>query len=510
VTAGDTGAPIALALIILNPDEGHQSSYAHTDERGRFEIRNVTPGRYHVQVSPPEYRSRYLGRGFGGETLWSRGSGFDVGAGEVRDGIDVVLPLSAAVSGRVLDEAGEPLALVRVQTLRVRANGGTPEPVGSGLTQTDDLGRFRFFGLAEGEYLLEATPEPRHMRAKDSPPAFVETFYPSAVTSDGAVKVRLKAGQDTDGFDIMLARTKTFRISGTVLDPDGQPWGTATGSLTRLGGNGEELRIDPAGRFAAGGLAPGTYQISFSPLVNGRNAYGTARFTIADANIDDLVVTTSPAVDVRGRVVLEGDRPSNLSRFAVEVTQVDPDNQFDWIPEWVSVDADGSFLMRRLHGPSIIRARVPDDWHLKAVLLDDDDVTDKALEFRDRDSGHIQVVLTQRGSTVEGSVTDDRGNVVSDCMVLLFSANRADWIPSSSKWNQQSLGRNSRFRVTGVRPGKYLVAALAFERIAGMNITSAAVLESLASDATQVVLGVDEHVQVTLKLMASSGGTKRD
>ena len=27
---------------------------------------------------------------------------------------------------------------------------------------------------------------------------------------------------------------------------------------------------------------------------------------------------------------------------------------------------------------------------------------------------------------------------------------------------------------------------------------------------TQVVLGEDEHVQVTLKLMASSGGTKRD
>jgi hypothetical protein len=506
VIAGDTGAPIPEAFIILSSDDDHPSSYTHTDERGQFEIRSVVPGVYHLQVLPPEYRSRYLGRVFGGEDVWGHGRAIEIAAGEVRDGIDVVLPASAAVSGRVLDEAGEPLARVSVRAIRVLANGGRSDPVGNGTLQTDDLGRFRLFGLPEGDYLLEATPEPIYMRAKDSSsPAFVATFYPSVPSSDGAVKIRVKAGQDADGFDILLVRTKTFRVSGTVLDPDGQPWRNAMAGLTRFQGGGEELRVDSAGRFAIAGLVPGTYQISVRPPADGRNGYGTTRFTVADANVENLVVLTSPAVDVRGRVVLDGGTPSNLSKFSVEVTQIDPDGQFQWIPMRVSVNPDGSFLMPKLHGPSVVRARPPDDWHLKAVLLDGEDITDRPTEFRARDSEHLQVVLTNRGATIDGTVSDDRGDVVSDCVVLLFPANRADWKELSSRSDQRSPGRGSRFRFDGLRAGRYLLAAVPFDRVDGIDTTSAAVRESLANAATEIVLGEDEQRTINLTLLKGGG-----
>jgi hypothetical protein len=505
VTAGDTGAPIREAYIILSADDHQESTNAHTDERGRFEIKNLVPGVYRLQVLPPEYRSRYLGRVFGGDDLWGHGRAIEIGAGEVRDGIDVVLPVAAAMSGRVLDETGEPLARVNVHAIRAGPNGSRFEPVGFGSYLTDDRGQFRFFGLPEGDYLLKAIPETMYMRAKDSPPAFVETFYPSASSSDAAVKVRLKAGQDVDDYDIVLARTKTFRISGTVLDPDGQPWGNARGELQRFQGNGEELRVDSAGRFAVGGLAPGAYQISVSPPPDGRNGYGTARFTVADADVDNLVVSTAAAVDVRGRVVFEGDTPSNLSEFSVEVTQIDPDGHFQWIPMRVSVNRDASFLMPRLHGMSVVRARPPDGWHLKAVLLDAEDVTDKPTEFRDRDSGHLQVVLTNRGATIDGTVADDRGAVVSDCVVLLFSANRADWAEFSSRSDRRSPGRGSRFRFDGVRAGRYLLAAVPFDRVDGIDTTSASVQESLAAGATEIVLAEDERRTVNLTLLKGGG-----
>jgi hypothetical protein len=161
--------------------------------------------------------------------------------------------------------------------------------------------------------------------------------------------------------------------------------------------------------------------------------------------------------------------------------------------------------MPKLHGPAVVRARPPDGWHLKAVLLDAEDITDKPTEFRDRDSGHLQVVLTNRGATIDGSVVDDRGATVSDCVVLLFSANRADWTEFSSRSDRRSPGRGSRFRFDGVRAGRYLLAAVPFDRVDGVDTTSAAVQESLAAGATEIVLAEDERRTVNLTLLKSGG-----
>ena len=114
--------------------------------------------------------------------------------------------------------------------------------------------------------------------------------------------------------------------------------------------------------------------------------------------------------------------------------------------------------------------------------------------------------MTERGATVEGSVTDDRGHVVRDCMVVLFSANHADWTPYSSRSDQQPLGRNSRFRLAGVRAGSYLVTAVPYERVDGVNLTSPTTLESFVNDATEVVVSEDQHVQVNLKLIVVARG----
>jgi protocatechuate 3,4-dioxygenase beta subunit len=506
VTAGDTGAPVPEAFVILSSQDFVRSLTVRTDDGGRFEIRDVAPARYRLQVEPPEFRSRYLRAAFGGNGFLGRGYGIDVSAGEVRAGLDVVLPVSAAIAGRVLDEAGEPLTRIRVQAIKVLANGGRTEPVGNNNTQTDDLGRFRFFGLPAGDYLVKATPEPMHTRGKDSSsPAFVETFYPAAASSDGAVRIRIKPGQDADGFDILLARTKTFRVSGIVLDPDGQPWGDAAGSLTRSEGNGEELRVDAAGRFAVSGLVPGTYQISVRPRADGRNGYGETRFTVDDANVENLVVATTPAVDVRGRVVFDDDAPSNVSRFFIDVTRVDPDAQFQWIPMRVSVNADASFLMPKLHGLSIIRVWPPDNWHLRAVLLDGEDITDKPIEFHDRDSGRLQVAFSERGATIDGTVTDKQGQAVEDCDVLVFPADPSDWTPYSSRAARQSLGLNSRFHFAGLRDGRYFVVAVPFDRIDGIDTSAPAVRTSLAKGATEILVGKDERRTLNLRLLDGGG-----
>ena len=67
-------------------------------------------------------------------------------------GLDLSLPSGGVLTGHVLDEAGEPLGAAVVQAQRQRYVGGVPQPDQAmmAVDVTDDLGRFRLFGLPVG------------------------------------------------------------------------------------------------------------------------------------------------------------------------------------------------------------------------------------------------------------------------------------------------------------------------------------------------------------------------
>ena len=81
--------------------------------------------------------------------------------------MDVALQRGGVIAGRVVDEAGDPLVEVRVMaTQRPAACPGAGVmpadlllSVGPG-DQTNDLGEFRLYSLAGGEYYVQAMPRP--------------------------------------------------------------------------------------------------------------------------------------------------------------------------------------------------------------------------------------------------------------------------------------------------------------------------------------------------------------
>jgi hypothetical protein len=359
------------------------------------------------------------------------------------------------------------------------------------------------FGLEDGEYVVSAAADTMVSKGQDSPPpTYVETFYPSSTTIDEATRVQLKPGQDLDGIEITLIRTKVYRMSGTIFGPDGQPAGRVTASLLHVGGNGQEIRVDAAGRFAASGLMPGTYDVSASGSSDGgARIFGRTRFTIADADVSDLIVTTNPGVDVRGRVVVSQEKGLPPPNVQVETTRVDADGKSSWIPARTPLNPDASFVLRWLFGPTIVRVRpTPPGWMLKAVLLNGEDITDKPVEFRDQDSGHLEVVLTRRASVVEGSVKDTRDRPVDDYAVVLFSSNRNDWIPDSTRTQVTYPRSDARFRFDHVRAGRYWMVAIPRDRAGGWVYLSSD-LERLVDDATDVVVGDDDRRSFDLKLV---------
>ena len=100
------------------------------------------------------------------------GATFTVRAGEdIRD-LTLTLPAGVAIEGRVMDEAGEPLSRMNVIAARVMAGTDVAQRVGHEPATTDDLGRYRIYGLEPGEYVVavegRSVPVTRTQRPGDS------------------------------------------------------------------------------------------------------------------------------------------------------------------------------------------------------------------------------------------------------------------------------------------------------------------------------------------------------
>src|SRR5206468_5450232 len=71
--------------------------------------------------------------------------------------IDLRVVRGGVITGRVLDEDGEPLARAVVTVQRYQYVRGERQLSPAGGDQTDDRGQYRVFGLPPGDYYVSAT-----------------------------------------------------------------------------------------------------------------------------------------------------------------------------------------------------------------------------------------------------------------------------------------------------------------------------------------------------------------
>ena len=151
VTSADTGGPIRLALVTVDPRPRDAETGVMTDDEGRYELQ-VPAGRYTLSVSKPGY----VGLDFGQRRTFERGTVLDLSAGTLVRNVNLVLPRGGALSGTLFDPFGEPATNASVRALRYQFSGGrwTLAPINRFSTFTsDDRGRFRLYGLPPGRVL---------------------------------------------------------------------------------------------------------------------------------------------------------------------------------------------------------------------------------------------------------------------------------------------------------------------------------------------------------------------
>ncbi len=95
------------ALLSLRKSEAQEPGKdATTDANGRFEIKDIEPGRYHLEAS----RNGYASQEYGQRTADGPGTILALTPGEHPRDISFRLIAAAAVAGHVYDEDSEPVA----------------------------------------------------------------------------------------------------------------------------------------------------------------------------------------------------------------------------------------------------------------------------------------------------------------------------------------------------------------------------------------------------------------
>ena len=495
-----------------------------TDAQGQFQFEHLPAGFYRLSARPDQFQAQYLMGAYGQKRPDNLGPPFEVADGQMLSGATIVMPRSGVITGRVTDDEGEPIARAPVSVLFFPP--GSASPVRNGGAQTDDLGRFRLFGLQPGDYAVFADVRNGNnfgVESDTDPTGFTTTYYPGVASEAEAQRVQVRSGAETSGVDFRLIRGRLFTVSGTVINSQGQPLSPINVMVMRsLGGPGENVvngfSTDGQGHFTLRGLTPGDYKLVVRPriapqgamIMNGRQMPDMAEFANFDLHVDsdmtDVVITTRPTLSIAGRVMFaEGlppavpGSPDPVRSLRVSAATPPGPGAFG-PPSNAEVASDLSFTLKGLSSSAIVRINgLPRNFVLKQVLVGTEDITDRPHEFVDRDSGELQIVLTSRVSGVSGTAVDGSGKPAVDAVVLLLLEPQQG---RSGLYRTGSVDPRGRFQIPALRSGSFVVLAVPRDRMPRVNNPDA--YDALAKEGQPIAIGDGEFKVIDLKL--SGGG----
>jgi hypothetical protein len=221
--------------------------------------------------------------------------------------------------------------------------------------------------------------------------------------------------------------------------------------------------------------------------------------TVAGQDVTGLVLAAAPTSTATGRVAFEGTPPSESAIAAVTVLGMPESQTALPLGGLARVRGDGAFEAKGLTGKRFMRINPPTGWYLKSVTINDTDVTDTAVEFKPgEDVSGVEFLLTQRTSTLTGTVRDAKGEPLSDYVVVAFASDSRKWGTYTRFVRTARPDQSGGFKVTGLPPEDYLVIALDYLEPGEEGDTE--LLERLRAGATPVSIadGGSKAIDLTL------------
>lgn len=483
------GRPLNGALVrILTPS----FRMTTTDKDGWYEFRELPAGNTRVAATKTGYFSNV--QEYGGRA--PNAPSFALKDGETRGDVEIRLDKWSAIEGRVVDERGEPMADAVVQLLQIKYEAGRRSLVRVDIwdPKTDDRGRFRMHGVPAGQFIVSAVV---NEVSSAELPGYARAYYPATPDASAALWIPVSVGAEVGGIDVGLARMRTWRVSGTIRDAAGRPTDGVSLLLYPHGsayGEPAGARIERDGTFEFRNVAPGRYVIQAGFGTGPGSSFAALPVTVDDADIAGLTVQPAPSSRIAGRILFAAGSGRLPARQNIGLT-VYPQEPLmlplNRLPR-AAINGDWTFEMAGVTGTGrLALTNLPQGWALESIRVGGADVTDRPLVFdsQDRSMRDVEVTLTDRLSTVTGTVVDDRQRPLGGVPVIAYSADSAAWYPSSRFFQAGTTTPAGAFTIRGLPSGLYNVVAVSSLPTGGSDAwQDPQYLDSLALRSTKVTV----------------------
>jgi hypothetical protein len=482
VVSSTSGAPLAQTRVTIAPVQAQtRTASLITGADGTFDFKGLPAGKYSLSAA----RRGFIESSFNQHERYSTAI---VAGGDV-DSEHLVFPLTpqAVLTGKILDEVGDPVRRARVSLYVQDQSTGVSRIRRSANSLTDDRGLYEFPGLAAGTYFISVNAMPWYAvhphsqsigdgSSIEPPPVnhsmdvtYATTYYPDTTDSDDATPIPLRGGEHMSA-DIHLTPVPALRI---VVGPSGTPeqgfmmptllknsfesreniMGTIMGmgsdpsddhrtsNFTPLPGGGVELTGIPAGKYTvympnSDGATGGISEVDLTQ--NGQQLDPSAGEPVSSMKFQVQVVGEHQVPQQLALLLRNGDRR------VVVASQVDAKGECTFV--------------HFPPGKYDLMAATPRSFYA---------VTEIATNGSSRRSHALEVAA---GSTIEGTVTvvagtgtvrgvarrDGKG--VAGVMVVLVPS---DPETQDEQFRRDQSDSDGTFSIPNVIPGQYAIVAIA-------------------------------------------------
>jgi hypothetical protein len=476
VSNATTGEPVRRALVSLRRVDMspgvttiQATQTVATDAEGRFAMAGIAPGKYRLAAE----RNGFIATQYGSRGPGKAGALLTLEAGQKSSDLVLRLTPQGVITGRVLDEEGDPVPGANVEVSRQIYAQGRKQMSRAGAASSNDLGEYRVFGLAPGRYFVSAAAR-RNPLLPEAEDEYVTTWHPRTADAAAAAPIDVAPGAQLRNIDILLAKLHTVAVRGRVVGEAGAPGGgqgaprtnfsvvlSARGAVGAGGNLSRGTAVTPEGTFDFRGVTPGSYFLIAQVNAQGKNFAARLAIQVGGANIEGITLPIRGGVPVSGRVRVEGETTQSIASVRVLLRPAETGGLvFGPLPSQ-QVKPDGSFQMDDVGADryTVSFTGLPEGFYVKSARSSNVDVLAGGLEVAGGSGAQLDVVLSPNAGQVTGTVLDPNTQKAAPVMMVVLIPQETERRDRDAFYQTATSDLSGRFAFQSVVPGEYRVYA---------------------------------------------------